>query len=414
MSSPHQLYIAHFSNVYRPVTSGVAISVDSFKAAQRELGHQVCVLAPSAGDYVDDERFVVRYPALELPMQKYPLAAPISATAEDFLELFKPDVLHSHHPALLGRVAAQLSEENNLPLVFTYHTRYHDYSHYAAPFPTERVGELITHWLGHYMSSCHLVVVPSESIKEIVSQRYGLEEGIKVVPTGVDLDRFGALNKLNSRRQRAWPEEEFVMVSVGRLAKEKNFDLLLEAVSRLEKKRPWRLVLVGDGDEREGLEQLAQELGIADRVEFPGRVDYAQMPEYLTAADLFCFASVTETQGLVTLEGMASGLPVAAVRASGTSDAVESGQQGLLTEANPEALAEAIRRLMIEDEFRQACAGRARERAREFSPQQQAQRMIEVYHQAMELCRAGTRLHPALNSHWEAFLDFTGLSSLAS
>lgn len=300
------LYIAHFTNVYRPVPSGVAISVDSFKTAQRELGHQVCVFAPSAGDYQDEERFIVRYPALELPMQKYPLAAPLSATAEELLRVFRPDVLHSHHPALLGRVAAQVSEDHGWPLVFTYHTRYHDYSHYAAPFPTERVEELITHWLGHYMASCHLVVVPSESIREMVLERYGLDHGVRVVPTGVDLNRFGGQNKLSCRAQRAWGEEEFVMVSVGRLAREKNFDLLLKAVAGLESRRPWRLVIVGDGDERASLESLANELGIGQQVEFAGRVDYADMPGYLAGADLFCFASVTETQAHRASKGRGS------------------------------------------------------------------------------------------------------------
>ena len=409
-----KLHIAHFTNVYKPVINGVAISVESFRNALEKRGHQVYIYAPAAGDHEDEERFIVRYPSFELPMQKYPITAPVSSTADELIKITKPDVLHAHHPALLGRTALQYSDHYNIPMVFTYHTRYHDYAHYADPFPKERVGELITHWLGHFMSGCHRVVVPSESIKQMVSENYGLNDGVKVVPTGIDFDKFSSVNREKARAERGWPEEETVFVSIGRLAKEKNFDLLIRSVAKLPQDLSWRLVVLGEGDERENLETLADELGVASKVDLVGRVPAHKVPDYLAAADIFAFASVTETQGLVTLEAMATGLPVVAVKASGTSDVVESGEQGILTEVDADALAEGLRTVLESDDLQRKFSIKAQEKARLFTPDRQAGLMEEVYREAIDANQQGKTLHPSLMSHWEAFLEFLGLPNAAS
>ncbi|MFA5506781.1 MAG: glycosyltransferase [Vulcanimicrobiota bacterium] len=408
--STNRLHIAHYTNVYKPILNGVAVSVESFRSALGALGHQVYVFAPAAGDYRDLERFIVRYPAFDLPMQKYPIAVPVSPAAESFLELAKPDLLHAHHPAILGRAALHHAERHGLPLVFTYHTRYHDYSHYAAPFPKDKVDDLITHWIGHFMACCHRVVVPSQSIKVMVEQLYGLSEGVEVVATGVDSEHFRPGDRGLARLKLGWPESDLVLISVGRLAKEKNFTLLLESVSLLTQTEvEWRLVIVGEGDERQALEQAARDFGVSERVEFVGQVEFLDMPLYLQACDLFCFASLTETQGLATLEAMATGLAVVAVKASGTSDVMTSGREGFLTDPSPAALAKSIRYMLEHPEFRQACAQKAIDTAGGCTPLKQAERLVEVYRQAIEANRRGITLHPYLQSHWSAFLEFAGL-----
>ncbi|MCA9793506.1 MAG: glycosyltransferase [Candidatus Eremiobacteraeota bacterium] len=398
-----KLHVAMFSNVYAPVVNGVATSVKSFREGLEELGHQVYIFAPG-GDSEHEERFVFQYPAIELPMQKYPLAVPVSTLADQVFPVLKPDIIHAHHPALLGRAAARKSEEYGIPFVFTYHTRYHDYAHYAEPFPKDRIKELITHWLGHFMASCHRLIVPSHSIKELVAETYGVTRNVSVVATGVDFERFG---QAEPRRQSlGWKDDEVILISAGRLAREKNFDLLIRAFAKLPEQLNARLVILGEGDHRPVLEQLAQELGVASRVDLVGLVPFDQMPGYLSSADLFCFASVTETQGLVTLEAMASGLPVAAVEASGTSDVVDSGVEGLLTEVDADALAAAMERLVRSPELRHCYSESARRKARHYDHLAQARKLSAVYAQAREDCRSGSRLEVELHSHWEAFVDF--------
>ena len=319
----NRLRVAMFTNVYLPTTNGVVVSVETFRRALTELGHHVYIFGPDSGNIEDRAPYIFRYPALELPLQKYPLTLPVSPYIDHVLRNLKPQVLHANHPALLGRVAERKSAELDLPLVFTYHTRYADYSHYADPLPQENVKEFIDHWLASFMTACHQVVVPSESIKDMLEQSYGESIGnhISVVPTGVETAKYSSFKHEEARAKMGWPEDKKVLISIGRLAKEKNFDLLIKAFARIDDKNA-TLVIMGGGDEKKNLEALAKELGVGERVEFPGLVPFDEVPVYLAAADLFVFASVTETQGLVTLEAMASGLPVAAVDASGTREAV--------------------------------------------------------------------------------------------
>jgi len=399
-----RLRVAMFTNVYLPTMNGVVVSVESFRKALTQLGHHPYILAPASGDIEDRAPYVFRYPALELPLQKYPLTLPVSPYVDRLLRNLKPQVLHANHPALLGRVAERKSEELDLPLVFTYHTRYADYSHYASPLPQENVKDFIEAWLGVFISKCHHLVVPSQSIKTLLQQTYPIVGHISVVPTGIDLDHFQGLDRAGARQQLGWAADQRVLVSVGRLAKEKNFDLLLQAFAHLPDDGS-KLVIIGSGDEHKALEKLAQELGILPRCQFTGAVTNTDIPTYLAAADLFVFASLTETQGLVTLEAMASGLPVVAVDASGTRDAVDA-DCATLTQPDSRALAEGIVQMLARPDLDQVSQA-ARQRAAQFSLLAQGQQMVEVYQKTIQSHRKAERVlqhNPENESRWQAFL----------
>lgn len=376
-----RLRVALFTNVYLPTTNGVVVSVESFRKALTKLGHHVYVFGPHSGDIEDRAPYIFRYPALELPLQKYPLALPLSPYVDHLFTNLKPQVLHANHPALLGRVAVKKSQEFQLPLVYTYHTRYADYAHYAEPLPQDRVREFIEHWLGVFMTECHQVIVPSQSIKSMISERYQIEKGVSVVPTGVETSRFAQWNKEQAREELGWSPQDRVLISIGRLAKEKSFDTLLESLSRL-KDGSVRLVLLGSGDEKDALKELSRELGVEERVTFTGLVPFESVPLYLAAADLFVFASVTETQGLVTLEAMASGLPVVAVDASGTREAV-TPECSVLTEASPSALAAGIESMLSAANYAEKSAAAA-QRAKTFDILEQGKALAQVYEHAIE------------------------------
>lgn len=383
--------VGMFTNVYLPTTNGVVVSVETFRRALTELGHHVYIFGPDSGNIEDRAPYIFRYPALELPLQKYPLTLPVSPYIDHVIRNLKPQILHANHPALLGRVAERKSAELDLPLVFTYHTRYADYSHYADPLPQENVKEFIDHWLASFMTACHQVVVPSASIKDMLVKSYGdaIANHISIVPTGVETAKYSQFDHHEARQKMGWPKDRKVLVTIGRLAKEKNFDLLIKAFARVPLD-DLTLVVIGSGDERKSLEALARELGVAERIQFPGLVPFDEVPVYLAAADLFVFASITETQGLVTLEAMASGLPVAAVDASGTRDAV-SPECSVLTEANEEALATGIKE-MVERPALPEAREAARSRAREFDVLVQGREMVEVYRKAMEAHKARSRV----------------------
>ncbi|MCB9076637.1 MAG: glycosyltransferase family 4 protein [Anaerolineaceae bacterium] len=381
--------IAYFTNTYFPVVSGVVQCIHTFRRSLSKQSHNVFIFAQNARDYDDNDPSVFRYPAFSLPTQpNYPITIPFSSRVSGMLPTLNLDVIHTHHPFLLGTTAARHAARLNVPLVFTFHTRYQEYSHYV-PLNQKWVKVVIKAYLANFMQRCHHIIVPSNSIKAQLAADYGITRQITAIPMGLDRSLWAMADGEVVREARGWGNDT-VLISVGRLAQEKNWPTLLKAAAPILKTRPGtRLVLIGDGVERNALEKLAQALGIADRVEFTGVLDHSQVIAHLKAADLFCFASVTETQGLVTLEAMAAGLPVVAVNATGTRDAVTHEREGLLTDNNELALTQAICRVLDNPALRSRLAGAALKQAQSFDAEEQARKMASVYHQARQDQRAG-------------------------
>jgi glycosyltransferase involved in cell wall biosynthesis len=271
-------------------------------------------------------------------------------------------------------------------MVFTFHTRYDEYTHYV-PINPEISKMMIDRWMARYLEKCQHIITPSESIKKILIDS-GIEGDITAIPTGIYITPFQEADGQPVREQLGWGDD-IVLISIGRLAKEKNFETVLQASAKVMKERPHvRLVIVGGGMEEKPLAKLAEDLGIADQVNFTGTIPFEEVPSYLKAADIFCFASVTETQGLVTMEAMAADLPIVAVDATGTSDAVEHGKDGLLTENDAGALAAALEQVIDDAELRQHLMEGAKEKVQWFDIHRQAQRMLGVYEQAKEAKQA--------------------------
>lgn len=382
------MHIAHFTNTYHPTISGVVRSVDSFRKALTEQGHNVFVFTQDAGDYEDQDAFIFRYLSLHLGLpNEFPATIPISPFMDRLIPSLKLDVIHSHHPVLLGQIAASKSEELDLPLVFTFHTRYREYSHYF-PIPQDLVQEFIKgaidFWIRDYVKRCDHIIIPSESMRLVIEGSYEITTPITVLPTGIDLQPYQSANGMPVRAQNDW-EDKFVIISAGRLAPEKNWHLLLEASAPVIAEHPQvRLVLLGDGPDRRKLQREARKLGIAGQVEFRGRVPFEQIPAFLRAADLFAFASTTETQGLVTMEAMAAGLPVVAVDAVGTRDVVVNEEDGLLTENDRAALTAAIKRMVTDKDMLHRFRAASLSKSRQLDITNQAAALVEVYEQAIE------------------------------
>jgi glycosyltransferase involved in cell wall biosynthesis len=227
------------------------------------------------------------------------------------------------------------------------------------------------------------VIAPSALIREQLRAR-GVTTPIAVVPTGVDLARFTPAPPAAARARLGLPTEEPIVLYVGRLDREKSVDRVLLAFDRiagtLGRVRLW---LVGQGKEVDALRRLAGRLTAGDRVHFAGVRPHAGLAAWYQAADLFLFASETETQGLVLAEAAASGLPAVAVTAPGCDEVVRDGETGILTKGDPAALAEAAIGLLLDGERRRAMGGRARQVAcQEFGVGLQIARTLEVYGEA--------------------------------
>jgi len=382
------MHIAFFTNFYLPVVNGVVRSVESFRQELTKQGHNVFVFAQEDNGYQDEAPFIFRYPSLSLPMQvDIPAVIPVSTFVNKLLPSLKPDVIHTHHPILLGQAAARKAEELNLPLVFTFHTQYREYTHYF-PLPQEAIQDFLKDtigiWLKDFMRKCQHIVIPSKSMKEILVRDYGLQDRFTVIPTGIDLEPFRKVDGSALRARMGWKDDK-VLISTGRLEKEKNWPVLLRAAQKaMEKHLDLRVVIIGDGTDKKELEELAQELGIAKRVTFTGQLPFDEVILHLKAADIFGFASVTETQGLVTMEAMAAGLPVVAVDASGTRDIVDDGKQGYLVTNDPDAFAQSLIRLLDSTENMKKFSANALKRAKTFDVKNCTRQLVDVYEQAIK------------------------------
>jgi glycosyltransferase involved in cell wall biosynthesis len=389
--------IAHFSNTYKPNINGVARSVSTFRDALTRLGHHVFVFAQEAPrKYEETEPYIFRYPAVNVPQFNYSVTMPHSNMVNKMLPSLKLHVIHSNHPILLGDVAANRAKKLGIPFVFTFHTRYIDYAdEYTdayVPWSQAFVAGIIAEGLAKYMNQCQHIVTPSDSIKDSLAEYAGLTDKVTTIPTGIDMEPFQQADGQKIRQKYNW-SDEIVLVSIGRLAEEKNVKILLSAVAQVMKENDnVRLLLIGDGPQRSELEKYAEDLGITSQVEFTGRIPFDEVPAHVKAADIFCFASITETQGLVTMEAMAAGLPVVAVDATGTSDAVDNGVEGLLTENDSTALGQAIKRVLDDQELQARLRANAIKKAEAFDMIVQARKMVGVYEQAIEDKKAGKRI----------------------
>jgi len=354
--SEARLRVAIFTESYLPYLSGVTISTEALARGLAAEGHDVLLVAPrpargavhgTAGAGGPEPR-IAWLPSIQLPPPAppgYRIPARLWSSTARQAVAFDPQIVHAHSPFVSGWMARRVAERVGAPLVFTHHTRFGDYGHYLGPLARPGAAALEGH-LRRFWRHCAAVIAPGSDLAAEISDRLGEPPRPRVVwiPTGIEVADIAALSATDPRPLAGWPAESVVIASLGRLAREKSVDLLLEAFAAAAVKDPaLRLLLIGGGPRRGALLARAGWLGVAERVHLTGSLPRRDALALVKGADLFAFASRTETQGLVVAEALACGLPVVAIDGPGTRDAVRPGIDGLLVSAD--ALAEALAEL---------------------------------------------------------------------
>jgi len=377
-----------FVDSYKPLVSGVVHTVDLQRQGLEALGHEVHIFAPASGGYRDVEPRVYRFWAINLSTKVgAPFAFPYSPRLFALIPRLGLDVIHTQHPFPVGRLGAYFARRLDLPSVYTFHTQYEQYAHYV-PLNQRLVRAAARRLVVSHAERCDVITCPAPSAREILVE-YGVRRPIKMLPNGIDLRAFETAQPDDARARLGIGPQERVILYCGRLAKEKNLTFMLHALrDLLLRDAGARLLMVGEGTETEALMDLAKGLGLGDRVLFAGEVDYAQVPQYYAASDLFVMTSVTEVRPLALLEAMASGLPVVAVSAHGMTDTVTSGVDGLLTRHDAAEFSGAVQRLVADDGLRQEMGRRARQTAQTYSIAQTTRRLVEIYEETRDRRRA--------------------------
>jgi len=395
--------IVMVTNTFTPHVGGVARSVERFCAEYRRAGHRVLVVAPEFANTEPGEQDVVRIPAIQhFNGSDFSVVLPVSGLLTDVLDAFQPDIVHAHHPYLLGMTALRIARYRELPLVFTHHTLYEQYTHYV-PGDSPRMQRFAIELAIHYSNLADQVFAPSESIAALLRKR-GTQTAIKVVPTGVDVTCFQQGDGMGFRAAMDIPADAFVVGHVGRLAQEKNLPFLAESVAIFIKQNPGAHFLVaGEGPAEQQIHAIFAKHKLSEHLHIAGILNPEQLAAAYHAMDVFAFASKSETQGMVLTEAMAAGLPVVGIDASGVREVVNNGHNGrLLYEETFEAMAAAltwVAELPVAE--RQKLQQAAYKTAETFSMTHSANKALACYE---SLCQQSFVTRPEAFEQWQHVL----------
>ena len=373
--------IGVFTDSYKPYVGGVVRSIEIFTEELKQLGHEVYIFAPNYPG-IPEEKDVFRFPSIPSTYKGFYLGLPFSTRLEEFLKSHPLDIIHVHSPFILGRLGARVAKRLGIPLVFTYHTLYDQYTHYV-PFVKDLSKEITRKVTVNFCNRCDLVITPTEIICTHI-KGMGVKSNIRWLPTGIDLKEFSEIDRTWLKKKLGLDPREPVLLFVGRAAKEKNIPFVIDVFAKvLEQYSKASLVIVGEGPETPYLKEYVKELAVSERVFFTGKISRMELVNAYGGADLFVFSSATETQGIVIAEAKAAGLPVVAVNAFGVSNMVSDGEDGYLLTMDRRAFIEQIMNLLKDEELRQCLAKRAVENAKQFSSRLCAQKLVQYYQELL-------------------------------
>lgn len=373
--------ILMMTNTYKPFVGGVERSVEIFTNEYRKRGHRVMIVAPTFRNMPKREKDVIRVPAIQnFNETDFSVQLPIPGILSEHLREFQPDIVHSHHPYLIGDSALRVAAKYKAPLIFTFHTLYERYTHYV-PGDSSALKRFVIALSVGYANLCDHVFAPSQSIADLLRQR-GVETPIDIVPTGIYVEEFAKGDGMGFRRSMRIPHDVFVVGFVSRIAPEKNIKFLAQAVALfLKREKNAHFLVIGKGPSENEIKDFFRQNKLEHRFHHSGVLENRELVNAYHAMDVFAFSSQTETQGLVLAEAMAAGIPVVALDAPGVREVLNDRVNGrLLFSENKEEFASALQWVSsLSTQEREDLKNAAREIAQSFSIDRCAEHALSIY-----------------------------------
>ena len=404
--------ILMMTNTYLPLVGGLERSIESFTKEYRKRGHRVVIVAPEYENTPKNESDVIRVPALKnFSGSQFSVKLPVDRLFSEPWGDFKPDIVHVHHPFLMGETALRFAYAHKVPLVFTHHSLYEE-----NVGDSETIKKFVTELATGFANCCDYVIAPSESVAEMLRAR-GVKTKITVISTGLDLNQYKKPAG-NFREQSKISKDAFVIGYVGRLSPEKNLPFLTQAVaSFLKKEKEAIFLVVGSGPSEEGILKHFKEQNLEDRLHLAGEMKGKKLIEAFQAIDVFAFSSHSETQGMVLSEAMAAGTPVVGVDAPGVRDIVRDKINGRLiardsVEEFSEALSWVRERTPAE---RRKLIAEAKKTSKQFSIKRCASKALRLY-ESLQLSKGFQRkieekdwfpFMQRIDAEWQLLCNFT-------
>ncbi len=379
--------IGLFTDTYPPFINGVSTSVSMLKQGLEALGHKVYVVTVNDESFsYKEETGVLKIPSIPIGIMNFRQSGIYPLKALNIIKKWKLDVIHTHTEFSIGTFARLISKQFNIPLVHTYHTMYEDYIHYITKGYFSNTSRKLVEHLTLFLCDKTIdeLIVPTEKAKELFKEKYKVKRDVYVIPTGIDTQRFHRENIKKSdidelRRDLGLKAKDFVILYVGRIAKEKNIDFLINNFVYVLKKIPNAyMVIVGDGPDMKDLMDLSVKKAVSKKIIFTGKVMWDETPKYYALSNVFVTASVTETQGLTVIEAMSSSLPVIAKDDEAFKSVITDKKDGLLF-SNDKEYVDSIYELYKNKDKQNKIKAEARKTADAYGSINYAKKVLDVY-----------------------------------
>ena len=386
--------IGIFTEAYTPYISGLVTSVVMLKGALEKQGHEVYIVTANLESFkyeYDEKEKILKIPGIPTGIYDSRLSSIYPVRAVNIIKGWHLEVIHSQTEFAIGTFARLFAKQFNIPLVHTYHTMYEDYIYYITKGYFEKSSKKLLEYFTKFYcdTTATELIVPTNKTYKLFKEKYNFEKNINIIPTGIEIERFYDdrinINELKELKKNLnISKNDFILLFVGRLAEEKNVEFLIKAHKTIkEKHNNIKLVIVGDGPDKEKYEAYAEKLGLKDSVIFTGKTSWVDMPYYYHLANIFVTASKTETQGLTIIEAMASNVVPVCMRDEAFISMVTEELDGLFFESQEEYI-KAILRLYDNPKELEKFDKQARIQAETYSSKYYGERVLEVYNRAIK------------------------------
>lgn len=387
--------IGLFTETYPPQINGVSTSLTMLKKALEELGHEVYLVTSNPNSALkydwDEKERILKVPGIKTGIYDYRLSGVYPARVINKIRKWNLDIIHSHHEFGIGNMAVILSKEFNIPLVHTLHTMYEDNLYYITRGHFEKFSKgVLKRFLKFYcVKECEELVVPTEKVYNWLKYDYKFKKDISIIPSGIDTKRFNRENLdkesiKNLKKYYNFKPKDFILISVGRIAPEKDLDYLIKRMPDIIKKHSnIKLLFIGDGPEIEKLKDLAISKKVENNVLFTGKVTWEDMPYYYALGNVLVSSSTYETQGLTVVEAMASSVIPVCIEDPAFKTMINDKINGLIFKTKEEYI-EDILKLYEDKNLRKELEKNAKLRAEDFNAENYAKKLLEVYDKAIK------------------------------